>query len=186
MDSPQDFKLLQEGIQKSLVSTVKSINRIAAEDLNFQRTVNPDVAEQLDDKSVRVLELSARLLESAAKACGLQTPRLEDAEDIDMNWKSVVDVVDSVLERADTALDEYTGLIKRKDPPTADSVGVWPFKSPLRIHYFYLAPANVQRAQCPREQNLLSKLFEMPTSPSLRPFLRTNQTTSPLGPGNRF
>lgn len=122
MEPPQDFKTLQEGVQKSLVSTVKTVNRIAAEDLGFQRTVNPDVAEQLDDKSARFLELSTRLLKSAAKACGVKAPTLEDAEDVDMHWRAVVDVVDSVLEKADTALDEYTGLVKRKEPPTAESV----------------------------------------------------------------
>ncbi|KAG6010571.1 hypothetical protein E4U21_005924 [Claviceps maximensis] len=121
MDTPTDFKDLQESIQKSLVSAVKNVNRIAAEDLGFQRTVNPDVAEHLDDKAARVLELSARLLGSAAKACGIKPPTLEDAEDIDMRWQHIVDVVDSVLEKADTALDEYTGLIKRKEPPSADS-----------------------------------------------------------------
>ncbi|KAK2595543.1 exosome nuclease subunit [Conoideocrella luteorostrata] len=120
MGSPQDFKSLQEGIQKQLVSAVKIVNRIAAEDLGFQRTVKPDTADQLDDKSTRVLELSARLLGSAAKACGVKAPSIEDAEDIDMSWQSIVDVVDSVLEKADTALDEYTGLIKRKEPPSAD------------------------------------------------------------------
>ncbi|KAG5980671.1 hypothetical protein E4U55_003791 [Claviceps digitariae] len=121
MENPTDFKNLQEGVQKSLVSAVKNVNRIAAEDLGFQRTVNPDVAELLDDKAARVLEISARLLVSAAKACGVKAPTLEDAEDIDMSWQNIVDVVDSVLEKADTALDEYTGLIKRKEPPNADS-----------------------------------------------------------------
>ena len=124
MGTPQDFKAFQEGIQKSLVSTVKTANRIAAEDLSFQRTVNPEVAEQLDDKSARVLALSTRLLQSAAKTCGIKPPSLEDAEDIDMNWQSIVDVVDSVLEKADTALDEYTGLIKRKDSPSAETVRI--------------------------------------------------------------
>ncbi|KAG5941272.1 hypothetical protein E4U53_007444 [Claviceps sorghi] len=121
MANPAEFKTLQEDIQKSLVSAVKNVNRIAAEDLSFQRTVNPDVAEHLEDKAARVLDLSARLLGSAAKACGVKAPTLEDAEDIDMSWQYIVDVVDSVLEKADTALDEYTGLIKRKEPPTADS-----------------------------------------------------------------
>ncbi|QPG93624.1 hypothetical protein C2857_001203 [Epichloe festucae Fl1] len=121
MDAPNEFKDLQEGIQKSLISAVKGVNRIAAEDLGFQRTVNPDAAEHLDEKSARVLQLSARLLASAAKACGVKAPTLEDAEDIDMSWQSIVDVVDSVLEKADTALDEYTGLVKRKEPPSADA-----------------------------------------------------------------
>ncbi|KFA75864.1 hypothetical protein S40288_01890 [Stachybotrys chartarum IBT 40288] len=122
MESSKDFKSLQEDIQKSLVSTVKTVNRIAAEDLSFQRTVNPDVAEQLDDKAARFLDLSTRLLQSAAKACGIKGPKLEDAEDVDMRWRAIVDVVDSALEKADTALDEYTGLVKRKESPSADAV----------------------------------------------------------------
>jgi exosome complex exonuclease RRP6 len=123
MSAPQDFKSLQDGVQKSLVSTVRTVNRIAAEDLGFQRTVNPDVARQLEGTSGRMLALSNRLLQSAAKACGVKAPpKLEDGEDIDIHWRGVVDVVDSVLEKADTAMDEYTGLVKRKDPPThADS-----------------------------------------------------------------
>lgn len=122
MEPSQDFKSLQEGVQKALVSTVKSVNRIAAEDLSFQRTVNPEVGELLDEKSSRILELSTRLLQSASRACGGRAPKLEDAEDVEINWKGVVDVVDSVLEKADTAIDEYTGLVKRKESPTTESV----------------------------------------------------------------
>ena len=132
MEPAQDFKSFQERIQKSLVSTVKTVNRLAAEDLDFQRTVNRDVAEQLDEKSQRVLDLSSRLLKSAASACGLKAPTFEDVDDIDLNWRGVVDVVDTVLEKADTALDEYTGLIKRKEPPTGDSVST---ASPLHQVY---------------------------------------------------
>ncbi|KAL7805807.1 ribonuclease H-like domain-containing protein [Trichoderma aethiopicum] len=121
MDSSQDFSSLQEGIQKALISTIKSANRIASNDLAFQRTVNPDVAEQLDNQTSRILDLSTRLLSSAAKACGVKAPKLEDPEDVDMNWRKVVDVVDSVLEKADRALDEYTGLIKQRDNGDSDS-----------------------------------------------------------------
>ncbi|KAM0447737.1 hypothetical protein ACHAO4_008684 [Trichoderma viride] len=121
MDSSQDFNSLQEAIQKSLVSTVKSANRIASQDLSFQRTINPDVAEQLDDKTSRILDLSTRLLSSAAQACGLKPIKLEDPEDVDMNWRAVVDVVDSILEKADRAIDEYTGLVKQRENGDSDS-----------------------------------------------------------------
>ncbi|ODA75909.1 hypothetical protein RJ55_08550 [Drechmeria coniospora] len=121
MEPPQDFKSLQEDVQKSLVSTIKTVNRLAAEDLSFQRTANPDVADDLDDKVSRLLQLSTSLIQSAAKACGVRPPAIEDVDDIDMKWQSVVDVVDSVLEKADTALDEYTGLVKRKEPSSAES-----------------------------------------------------------------
>ena len=122
MEQSQDFKSLQDTVQKSLISTIKTVNRIAAEDLSFQRTVNPSVGQQLEDRTSRILELSTRLLQSAGKACGVKAPKLEDVEDIELNWKGVVDVVDSTLEKADTALDEYTGLIKRKEPPASESV----------------------------------------------------------------
>lgn len=139
MEPSQDFKSLQESVQKALVSTVKTVNRIAAEDLSFQRTVNPEVGQQLEDRSARILELSTRLLQSAGRACNIKAPKIEDAEDIEMNWRGVVDVVDSVLEKADTAMDEYTGLVKRKEPPVADSVGLIPSPPSLTITDYYQA-----------------------------------------------
>ncbi|KZL80426.1 3 -5 exonuclease [Colletotrichum incanum] len=121
MTSPQDFKSLQEKVQAALVGTVKSVNRVSAEDLPFQRAVNPNVGEDLDAKTSRILELSTTLLKSAADVCGLNAPELEDADDVDMRWRSIVDIVDSVLEKADTSIDEYTGALKRKDAPAADA-----------------------------------------------------------------
>lgn len=115
MDPSQDFKSLQDKIQASLVSTTKAVQRIANEDLGFQRTVNPSTGSRLEEQSTRLLSLSADLLKSAAKATG-QKPAgdLEDAEDVDIQWRGIVDVIDGLLEKADTCLDEYTGLVKRK------------------------------------------------------------------------
>ncbi|OLN81173.1 Exosome complex exonuclease rrp6 [Colletotrichum chlorophyti] len=121
MTTPQDFKSLEDRIKPSLIATVKSVSRIAAEDLPFQRAVNPNVGEDLDSKTTRLLELSTTLLKSAADYCGLKAPELEDADDVDMRWRSIVDVIDSVLEKADTSIDEYTGALKRKDAPTAEA-----------------------------------------------------------------
>lgn len=118
MEPSSDFNALQESISARLVQTVKLSNRIATEDLSFQRTINPDVADLLDERSQRLRDLSSKLLKSAADACGIKAPRIEDNEDVDVKWRGVVDVVDTLLEKADTALDEYTGLVKRKEPPT--------------------------------------------------------------------
>ncbi|KAK1986459.1 exonuclease [Colletotrichum cereale] len=121
MTSPQDFKSLQDKVQAALLATVKSVNRVSAEDLPFQRAVNPNVGEDLDAKTTRILELSTSLLKSAAEVCGLNAPELEDVDDVDMRWRSIVDIVDSILEKADTSIDEYTGALKRKDAPAADA-----------------------------------------------------------------
>ncbi|KAI1636019.1 ribonuclease H-like domain-containing protein [Biscogniauxia mediterranea] len=117
MDSSQDFKSIQEKIQKALILVTQSTNKIAAEDLSFQRTSNPTVAEELDDASSRLLTLTSSLLKSASKNTDVNAPSLEDADDVDVHWSRIVDVVDTLLEKADTSLDEYTGAIKRKNAP---------------------------------------------------------------------
>ncbi|KAI1489241.1 ribonuclease H-like domain-containing protein [Biscogniauxia mediterranea] len=117
MDSSQDFKSIQEKIQKALILVTQSTNKIAAEDLSFQRTSNPTVAEELDDASSRLLTLTSSLLKSASKNTDVNAPSLEDADDVDVHWSRIVDVVDTLLEKADTSLDEYTGAIKRKNTP---------------------------------------------------------------------
>lgn len=123
MSSQEGFKALQTKVQEALVKTVKSANQIAAEDLSFQRTVDPSVGDKLDDKTERMLSLSSKLLKVAAQVCGQdEMPELEDADDVDMQWRKIVDVVDSVLERADRAMDEFTGALKRKDAPSGDAV----------------------------------------------------------------
>ena len=125
-NAPVEFKSMQEGIQNALLSTVKTTNRITTHDLAFQRTANPSTADLLDDKIEHVLSTSNDLLGSAAKACGVAAPKLEDAEDIDFNWRKIIDVVDSLLEKAATALDEYTGAVKRRDAPSAETVRAQP------------------------------------------------------------
>lgn len=115
MDPSQDFKSLQEKIQASLVSTTKAVQRIASEDLAFQRTVNPNTGDRLEEQSTRLLSLSSDLLKSAAVGTGQKSAgELEDVEDVDIQWRGIVDVIDGLLEKADICLDEYTGLVKRK------------------------------------------------------------------------
>lgn len=122
MDSSQDFKLLRDAVQSSLVKVTRSVNGLSNEDLQFQRTAHPSVAGRLDQQTGRLLELASGVLKSAAEFTGQRTSRLEDVEDVEIQWRSVVDVIDSLLEKADTCLDEYTGLVKRKDAPTYESV----------------------------------------------------------------
>ncbi|KAF3004765.1 exosome nuclease subunit [Curvularia kusanoi] len=113
MDS---FKSLQDEISKALVSTTRSATRIAGADIAFQRSLNPDVATVLDAQTERLCQLAQRLLESAAASSDAVGPKLSDVEAIDGNWRAVVDIIDSLLEKADTSLDEYTGVVKRLSP----------------------------------------------------------------------
>lgn len=109
----KDFKSLQDEVQAALVSSIKTAGQISSEDVAFHRSFNPDVGKALDQQNARLLALANELLKSASSVSGLNVPALEDADDVDSNWRSVVDVVDSLLEKTDTCLDEYTGIIKR-------------------------------------------------------------------------
>lgn len=119
MDS---FKTLQDDISKALVSTTRSASRINGADITFQRSLNPEVGTQLDAQNARLLHLAQRLLENAAASSDAVGPKLPDVEAIDANWRGVVDVIDSLLEKADTSLDEYTGVVKRLSPATGEQV----------------------------------------------------------------
>jgi exosome complex exonuclease RRP6 len=122
MDNALSFKSLQDQIQDALLSATRTAGQISSGDLNFQRSLNPSLGTALDEQSARLLALSSSLLKSAASISELEAPVLQDIEDVDNSWRGVVDVVDSLLEKADTCLDEYTGVIKRKTPPTTEQV----------------------------------------------------------------
>lgn len=127
MEASQDFKSLQDKIQAALVSTTRRVNAIASQDLGFRRSVDPDSAEQLDEQRTKLLELASALVQTAAASAGGAKAKakakpitLEDAEDVDDNWQTIVDALDTALEKADTCIDDYTGLVKRNDAPTAE------------------------------------------------------------------
>ncbi|KAK0649402.1 ribonuclease H-like domain-containing protein [Cercophora newfieldiana] len=120
MDPSQQFKALQESVQTALVAATRTVNGLANEDLQFQRTAHPSVGNHLDEKTQRILDLANSLLKSAGEVTGQKVSALEDADDIDIQWRGIVDSIDGLLEKADTSLDDYTGLIKRKDAPTPE------------------------------------------------------------------
>ena len=122
MDETQDFKSLQDQIQAALISTTRTSGQISSEDLGFQRSLNPDLGTLLDEQSARLLELSNELLKSAASISDLRAPVLEDQDDVENNWRSVVDVLDSLLEKTDGSLDEYTGVLRRNESPLVEQV----------------------------------------------------------------
>ena len=127
MADPTDFKSIQGKISTTLVKATRTSNAIGAEDISFQRSANPTTSNELDDLDSRLRAITGDLIESSTQQDN-KAPRgllpLDDADDIDLKWNLIVDVLDSVLEQADTTLDEYKGLIKRKEAPTASTESV--------------------------------------------------------------
>jgi len=116
MDTLGDFKALQDSVQQSLLAVTRTANHIASEDLAFHRSLDPSIAGLLDKQNALLLGLAERLLGNAAANTEVVRPRLPDFDAVDANWRGIVDVVDSLLEKADISLDEYTGAVKRLSP----------------------------------------------------------------------
>lgn len=113
----EDFNSLEANIKSALVSTVRSANSLASEDVQFHRSLDAKVGPALDKQNARLLALAERLMGAATSNTEtVRPPRLRDVETVEGNWRAVVDVVDSLLERADTALDEFTGAVKTLSP----------------------------------------------------------------------
>lgn len=115
MDSAE-FARFQERLTTSLVHCARTAGQISSEDLNFQRTSNADFTESLDEESGRILALSSAVLKAATAGSDTSNPALSSEEALEDNWRGVVDVIDSLLEKADACLDEFTGVIKKLSP----------------------------------------------------------------------
>jgi len=116
MEALSDFKSLQDSVQAALVATTRTASQISSEDLGFHRSLDPTVATRLDKQNARLLGLAERLLGNAAANTEVVRPQLSDFDAVDSSWRGIVDVVDSLLEKADISLDEYTGAVKRLSP----------------------------------------------------------------------
>ncbi len=121
-----DFKEFNDELQQSLVATTRAVNQLCAEDLGFHKSLDPNVGKSLDKQNARFVGLAERLVRSAAlgsDAVG-EPVSLNTVAAIDNNWHGIVDTIDSLLERAATSIDQYTGTLKRASPGQVRSRGI--------------------------------------------------------------
>jgi exosome complex exonuclease RRP6 len=120
MDLTTDFKSFQDKVQKALVNVTRTAGQISNEDLSFHRSSSEKLSRSLNHQNAHLLRLTNKLLKAATKDTSLKAPALQNSDGIDDNWRRVVDVVDDLLEKADSALDEISGVIKRQSPSVQD------------------------------------------------------------------
>lgn len=122
MSMQRDFKDVKSAVTSALVETTKVAGQISNEDLAFHRSSNPSIIPLLDKQNARLLKTARRLAKIATLGTELSAPQLRDVESLDDNWRSVVDVFDNLLEKADACLDEFTGSIKRLSPGQEEQI----------------------------------------------------------------
>lgn len=124
------FQTLQSSLKTALLQTTRTTNAITSEDLSFHRSLDPSLAKSLDEQNARLLNLASRLLGNAAQSTDVvgststsaSKLKIADSEELEANWRGVVDVVDSLLERADVTLDEFRGVLKKGGEAAATEV----------------------------------------------------------------
>ncbi|PGG95453.1 hypothetical protein AJ79_10043 [Helicocarpus griseus UAMH5409] len=116
MDIATDFAPFEEQVKAALINSTKSAGLVSSEDLNFHRSFSKDIAESVDEQSARLLNLTNSILKIATSGSDLEVPELHNEDEVEENWRGVVDVIDQLLEKADACLDEFTGIIKKLSP----------------------------------------------------------------------
>lgn len=131
MAQEADFADTLESISSSLLATTRSAAQLANEDVDFHRSLDPQIGTRLDRQNARLLDLSQRLLGSAIPSSEVVRPTLTNVDSIDEQWRGIVDILDSLLEKADTSLDEFSGAVKRS---SREGVSALSSSSPCLIH----------------------------------------------------
>ena len=117
MAAKSTFKPLKDEVNSALIDLTRTAGKIAAEDLAFQRSSNPAITPLLDKQNRRLLHIVRDLTRASTLGTEVQAPSLSDVDSLEEQWHGLVDVFDSLLEKADACLDEYTGVIKKRDAP---------------------------------------------------------------------
>ena len=111
------FKPLKDNVSSALLDVTRTGGKIAAEDLAFQRSSNPAITPLLDKQNQRLLHLVHDLTRVSTAGTDVKPSNIYDVDSLEDQWHGLVDVFDSLLEKADACLDEYTGVIRKRSPP---------------------------------------------------------------------
>jgi exosome complex exonuclease RRP6 len=164
MDLTSEFNPFQERITSSLLAVTRAAGQISTEDLSFHRSSNKPLSRSLDAQNTRLLRLTQKLIKAAATTgSNINPPKVQNADDVDDNWRGLVDVIDDLLERADACLDEYTGVVKRLSPAAQDVKDTRSKKFPS----IYAA------RQLPKPQRLFERSHQNNEIAPFKPLLRT-------------
>ncbi|KAL1985139.1 hypothetical protein VTN96DRAFT_8268 [Rasamsonia emersonii] len=170
MDIAAEFSSFHEQVTSKLVQTTRTVGQLCSEDVNFHRSSSSEFAESLDEQSDRLLSLTSSLLKIATAGTDVKPPALRDEDSVEDNWGGVVDVIDSLLEKADACLDEFTGIIKRLSPSQqAQSQSVGGKATPSKFPSVY----NYGASKIPKPQLQFERAPDNSDVSPFRPLLKT-------------
>lgn len=166
MDLSTDFKAFQDLVQASLINVTKSATQVSNQDLSFHRSSSEKLSRSLDRQNAHLLRLTNKLLKAATQDTQLKPPSLQDQDGVEDNWRGVVDVVDGLLEKADSALDEFSGVIKPQSPAHNDGDSPKPVNTSLGLNRW-------AKDKLPKPQTLFDRKVNNSDPTPFKPLLQT-------------
>ncbi|KAI8085942.1 ribonuclease H-like domain-containing protein [Gilbertella persicaria] len=145
-DPLKDFKDFQSSLFKSLVSATAAANSISVEEVGFYRSLDRQFAKDLDHAGSSSLSMGNALLQHSAADCGATAKSFEDVDDVLDRYGSVVDVCDSLLEKADLCLDHMGGKVNQDDLKN-NTPEITQIATKDKLDYKFLHANNVVRPQ---------------------------------------
>ncbi|KAJ1929727.1 exosome nuclease subunit [Tieghemiomyces parasiticus] len=149
-DPREDLEGFTKSLFSGLVGLTKLCNMLPTRDLTFYRTIDNGFAGQLDACSAELLGLGNRLMAFTSPEAARP---YENVDDVCTRYHTAVDVVDGLLEKVDTALDE----LRTGGKPTADRPAGLAQSAPIvtkvkaagkdRLDYRLIHAQNIARPQ---------------------------------------
>ncbi|KAE8269890.1 hypothetical protein A4X09_0g2442 [Tilletia walkeri] len=116
----QDISAFLHSVQDALVPLTRTASQLpSSSDLEFHRSLNPALANKLNASSHSLVDLINGLtawIDPAAASSSALSPATLPATLNSAVPRGIADIVDSLFERADISLDEYTGKREPRKP----------------------------------------------------------------------
>ncbi|EMR11807.1 hypothetical protein PNEG_00233 [Pneumocystis murina B123] len=109
---PALFSNFQDQLYDSLISATKAVTVIGSQDINFYCSLDPYFASSLANCNKRFLDLINYLVHLVSSG---RFGKIEDHDDLNYKWWDIIDIIDSLFEKADISLDEFTEFFRRSD-----------------------------------------------------------------------
>ncbi|KAI8979910.1 ribonuclease H-like domain-containing protein [Pilobolus umbonatus] len=146
IDPAADFKGYQNALFKSLVSATAAINSIPVDEIGFYRSLDRQFAKVLDQTASICLSTANNLLHRCADDVGIEHKQFDDVDDVTQRYKSVTEVCDGLVDKADIFMEQMrdTGKTEDKKEIAPEMIEV---ATKEKLNYKFLHANNVIRPQ---------------------------------------
>ncbi|QSL64779.1 hypothetical protein MERGE_002081 [Pneumocystis wakefieldiae] len=143
---PALFSNFQDRLYDSLVSATKAVTVIGSQDINFYCSLDPYFASSLANCNKRFLDLINYIVHLVSSE---RFGKIEDHDDLNYKWLDIIDVIDSLFEKADISLDEFTEFFRRSDHKVEKNIqkSSKTIKKKKQLAHKFIHEENISRPQ---------------------------------------